>query len=1200
MKKSMITAILAVFAFVASYAQMTLSFSGTAVTTKTFSNGTTLVEFPLGTNLQTVMQTVSVTVGGAAVSNADIVPNPSTLSLTDDEERVFYYNGHAYQFRFSEGKYFTAVFLGDPHIGQDGHDGTSVADMQSYVARLLKMGQTDGPNYSFSALPGYVPTCDIAISLGDMDQDSEKSGSNFKSAHQGFADAGVPFITMAGNHDVVPDYWTGENPDKGLTYGFNDGGSYCNDVARGIVEDYCNTAVSRGWISDYEQIVDGTSHTQAKPFTFKFNGVRFYVGQTYWFQKPYTKPGLFSSATYYAPDGVINALSAFVNDHADEPSVWMQHYPFVWGSDCDRWWLDQNDYGLYIKTTDSSEYGTDADLGKWTDDATAQSYAKKKKDTLSEIIKRTKNAVHFSGHVHSYGDHTYNGLRDYTVAATGRNDGGLAGAYIVLMKGNKGVVEVQRIHVSETVNSGYRPSDAQLLSSSADNKANAVLARLVSGVTTLNAAENNGDLAAALTTATAARTATDVTVAVESFDEAFQAFHVAKGGANVDVTRLLGLNTDFETTQGTVLSTNANVYPQPEWMTTMTSFTNEDNKGYIHLRQRTDDGAPTAHSIYLRAKWQVYTCLEQMVKETALPTGVYQLKFRIKKAGSYTENLNFYELNGIRVLFSPTDAWTEKTVTLNVYEPSLFRLSFGFTGGVGGTESAVSVDDVTLVCTSTVSPYKKARQAAEAIDADVTRAAVSQFDWTDSELATKSAEDVDKAVAILTNAVAIAQADGDATSFIVNADFTGGYTGAASGSRVQTPNGWTFEHNYEGWNDTYVDATNKLFNAWAATIKRAELSQVIGNLPNGAYRFTADIKTDQAAAVSTIALYGNPGWPVIGRSDEAGNDVSADFQTYSCAFDVTGNSTAIGIRSDRAYYQLKNLKLEYVGQEAAEETASSYLRQDYYWDGSAVQEFDASGTKYAAARSVVVYPKVCNQLITASASDQFADTDNKIVDGTCQHLVITDGEAFATSKAFTAAAVTYNRTFTANQMSTVCLPFAPTVAAGTFYVLSADGDDVLHFNAVAAPAANTPYIFIASETSQLSATDVTIPATPAEMKSETTAGGYYMQGVQATTEGLTNVYGFSTSGTLLFAHTATMNPFRAFIQAPGAESKELKADFSDQETGVQSVSHRADNADLLWYDLQGRRVDRPLKGIYIVRPASASGSSEKGHKVVVK
>ena len=888
-------------------AQMTFEFSGVNTTMKDLTNGTTLVEFPVGTDLENVMKSgLTVKVDGSTVSAAEIVPNPSTLSLTDDEEVVFLYRGTAYQFKFSDGKYFTAVFLSDPHIAQD-HDGTSVSDMQAYISRIINMGNADGPHFAFDTLPGYVPTCDIAFSLGDMDKDSEKSGSDFKTAHQGFNQAGIPFITLCGNHDLVPDYWTGENGGRGLTYGINDGGSYCNDIALKVVNDQRTTAKNYG-IENVQLITDGTNHIQANPFTFTFNGVRFYCGQTYWFQKTYTQPSLFSSATYYAPDGVINALKQFVGNHKDEPSVWMQHYPFLTGSDCDRWWLDQNDKGLYIKTNDTSIYGTDLDLGAYNSDAEAQNYAKKKKDALAYIINQTKNPVHFSGHAHFYAKNTYNGLTDYTVAATGYNHEGLAGGYIVLMKGNKGVVEVKQVHFSETNNSGHNDTEMTEFNANATYNENAVAARLATALNSLN----DNAFSTATSQLTNATNTEAVNNALAAMNNAFSNYFESQSTENLDVTALLGANTDFETQQGNVLTTNSNIYPQTGWNEHVASFTNEENANYIHLRQKTDDGAATPTSIYLRAKWQDYTCTDQILKQAALPTGTYTLRFNIKKEGSFTQNLNYYEVNGQRTTITPTDGWEEQSITLNIIEPSLLTLSFGFTGGVNKIDGAVSVDDITLLCTGS-SPYKKALQAAKALTTDVARSAVNQYEWTDEELAEKSYSEIETATAVLNNAVVISNANNIATSLIANADFTGGIVSASvqgSGGKVEYPASWTFDYQYDGWNDTYVDASEKLFNAWAASINLANLSQTMVNLPNGIYRLSADAKTDPGdnASISTIVLYGSSG-----GSTEYSEGVGGDeFKTYSCEFEVANNRVTIGICSYLYYYQVKNFKLEYI------------------------------------------------------------------------------------------------------------------------------------------------------------------------------------------------------------------------------------------------------------------------------------------------
>lgn len=344
----------------------------------------------------------------------------------------------------SAQNYFTVVIFSDPHLALTGHDGTSVEQMQTYINNICGMGHAGGKRIIFPAAPDYVPTADLVMCLGDMDGDSKDDHGEFESVMSGFNNAGIPFITMAGNHDYVPDYWTGTDGDEALTGG--DGGIADNEATKGTVNKFKETASNLG-VRDMYMMKDGSDHRQPECFTFTFRGIRFYCGQTYWFQKGYSVEKWLGYVTgrgdLYAPDALIDALESFVREHANEPSIWTQHYPFVAGSDCDRWWLDQNDVGRYIKTANWSDYGTGADLGKWTDDASAREYARKKKDKLANLINMTKNPIHFSGHTHRWAYNEYNGVRDYTVSSTGYSETPGA-AYVVLCQEGVGAIQVMK------------------------------------------------------------------------------------------------------------------------------------------------------------------------------------------------------------------------------------------------------------------------------------------------------------------------------------------------------------------------------------------------------------------------------------------------------------------------------------------------------------------------------------------------------------------------------------------------------------------------------------------------------------------------------------------------------------------------------------------------------------------------------------
>ncbi len=405
------------------------------------ADGSTLVQLPAGTDLNSGFIT-SVKVGGQTVSLDAITPNPKTTFITDGEIETFVYEGKAYSFRFIAGEYFTAVMFSDPHVDTEEIKNT----LTSQVANIVNMGKEGGKVVTFAKAPkGFVPTADIVFCLGDMDEDKEEDASSpgqyYKDATAAFNTAGIPFITLLGNHDLAPDYWTGEGGGAGLTYG-STGGSGYNDKSIAIVKEHRTQAQNNG-ISELNIFKDSdlSCDVQIEPFAFKFKGVRFYVGHTYWFHKPYDKPGLLSSATYYAADGVIGALDAYVNNHKDEPSIWMQHYPFVYGSDCDRWWVDQNDVGRFIMPTDASSSAYYTSSKPYTE---GNPDVATKKNKLAEIINKTKSNtetgshVHFSGHVHSSSTQTYNGITDYTIGQPGK-------AYVVLCKEGVGVLEVQEV-----------------------------------------------------------------------------------------------------------------------------------------------------------------------------------------------------------------------------------------------------------------------------------------------------------------------------------------------------------------------------------------------------------------------------------------------------------------------------------------------------------------------------------------------------------------------------------------------------------------------------------------------------------------------------------------------------------------------------------------------------------------------------------
>ncbi|MBR2154567.1 MAG: metallophosphoesterase [Bacteroidaceae bacterium] len=439
-------------------AQMTFTMNGITYNDVAVrdSKGFTTVTLPAGTNLSGLITAVKV--DGQNVEASQVTPNPTTTTINYGELKVFTYGNKAYGFRFEEDVWFCGVFISDCHVNQgEGHDGTSADDLKTIMNNIIAMGKNGTKKVTFEAAPNLVPKTSIIFCLGDIDQDKGDNGSDGK--HTAFLNAtaevaktaGIPFIFIAGNHDFSPDYWTGSDGDAGVTSGSTGGANADAQTISAITtnNNYWNNAGV--FDENISYFTSGNSYGfEPNHFTFKFKDVRFYCANNYWFQKPYSKPGLLSSATYYAPDPIVANLNSFVEAHADEASVWMQHYPWLAGSDCNRWWLDQNDVGKYKTSSNYSEYGSSTSGIKYNNAPSANTL---KKDPLSDIMMKAAGKVdgkvqHFSGHYHHFADETYNNttnngssVRDYTVAAPG-NTNQSNNAFVVLFKRGEGVKEV--------------------------------------------------------------------------------------------------------------------------------------------------------------------------------------------------------------------------------------------------------------------------------------------------------------------------------------------------------------------------------------------------------------------------------------------------------------------------------------------------------------------------------------------------------------------------------------------------------------------------------------------------------------------------------------------------------------------------------------------------------------------------------------
>ena len=403
-----------------AWAQMTFTYSASA-SESTMADGSTLVQLPASTNLNGGFIT-GATVGGQEVSLEAITPNPATTFITDGEIETFVYDGKAYSFRFTSTQWFTAVIFADPEINMGGEDRanniSTTETMTKWMNGIINM--TESGRFKFDNYP-IIPSPDLVICAGDMDKDDGNCEA-ISSMFNLLTAKNIPFITMLGNHDIK----IAEHNGASL---WTSSSTYHNQNSLNCVESYKTTAQSNG-IENLQNFTQSNGMVQMKPFTFTFKGVRFYIGQSYWFQTPYDyeKGLLTTSATnFYPANGIIESLTTFVGEHKDEPSVWVQHYPI----NCqDRWWLDQDGSGNSKAIT-----GTDNYPG-----------ANDRRNKYMDLITQTKNPYQFSGHNHveARNDHTYNGKTFTDHVAPYFAAGGQA--WMVLCNSKDGVVEVKSVN----------------------------------------------------------------------------------------------------------------------------------------------------------------------------------------------------------------------------------------------------------------------------------------------------------------------------------------------------------------------------------------------------------------------------------------------------------------------------------------------------------------------------------------------------------------------------------------------------------------------------------------------------------------------------------------------------------------------------------------------------------------------------------
>lgn len=229
------------------------------------------------------------------------------------------------------------------------------------------------------------------------------------------------------------------------------------------------------------------------------------------------------------------------------------------------------------------------------------------------------------------------------------------------------------------------------------------------------------------------------------------------------------------------------------------------------------------------------------------------------------------------------------------------------------------------------------------------------------------------------------------------------------------------------------------------------------------------------------------------------------------------------------------------------------------------------------------------------------------------HTVILDELSTTAPEDATGVNVTVKRTINANEWSTICLPFDMTeaqvkeifgddvqLAYFTSYDVEKDGTDVtsitINFEGDDLSEgfyANYPYLIKTSK--DITEFSLTTDITPDDVQESYSAGkgankksGKFIGTYQANTVVPENTLFLSGNNFWYSTGLTKMKAFRAYFdlldvlsEVENASSRVVMKWDDEQPTGISEIKHETQK-NSQYYDLSGRRVVRPNKGVYIV------------------
>lgn len=350
------------------------------------------------------------------------------------------------------------------------------------------------------------------------------------------------------------------------------------------------------------------------------------------------------------------------------------------------------------------------------------------------------------------------------------------------------------------------------------------------------------------------------------------------------------------------------------------------------------------------------------------------------------------------------------------------------------------------------------------------------------------------------------------------------------------------------------------------------------------------------------------------------NRVSDDSELVELNPTVGADGWATVDLSGFEYVHLNALKLPWNGQTVTVEALGVTLPGvDCFLKGSGelnknaqdalsdteVAFIDATGLANAEAMDLQSANPNC--LFLVSDASKLSNEKNVLVkgeDGTyaCANLVLESGYSFRTPYAFTAGKAEVKKTVGPN-FGTFVSPFEVAVPEGckAYNLTGVDENNVVAGEETATVATNKPVLLAGDGECTFAAENATVEATPASLLVNGILNGVYETGTMApegsyvlqTQSGVTAFYKVAEDG------KQRVTPFTAYLALPAAaavNAKSLSVSFDNAgTTRVDDAAAEGLATVEAVYDLQGRKLDAPAKGINLLKLSDGSVK-----KVIVK